>query len=404
MKRNIIIVGGGVVGCSVAWHLVKHDLGNITLVEKEQLGAGTTWHSAGNLTWRPDGDRDAPVLYMFDLLDEVEHESGLEIGWLRTGRLFVARHEAALASFETQAAAATARGFESHVLDPKAAARHHPLLNPEALVGAWLNGSSGHLDPSNLTAAYARAARRRGVTIVENARVEGLETKGGQVVGVRTTSGKLAADIVVVAAGLWSRELLEPLDIALAQWGCEHFYVIADIGEPLPRETPSFVAPADLIYGREDVGHFLFGCFDEGALTLDTDALPSPFAFTLLPPNWDKFAPYFETVAQLFPAVRDAPIRQFVNGPESFTPDGHPLIGRLSSFDGLYVASGMNSHGVTLSGAAGHIIADLIAEVPCRFSAEDYAPERFGEKSGDVEWLRARIADAPSGYYRGTKL
>ena len=134
----------------------------------------------------------------------------------------------------------------------------------------------GRLNPSDLTAAYARAARRRGVTIVEDARVEGLETKGGEGVGVRTTSGMLAADIVVVAAGLWSRELLEPLDIALAQWGCEHFYVIADIGEPLPRETPSFVAPADLIYGREDVGHFLFGCFDESAVTLDADALPDP--------------------------------------------------------------------------------------------------------------------------------
>jgi len=189
-----------VVGCSVAWHLAKHDLGNIILVEREKLGAGTTWHSAGNLTWRPDGDRDAPVLYMFDLLDEVEHESGQEIGWLCTGRLFLSRHEAEFASFEAQAAAASARGFESHVMDPKAAARHHPLLNPEALVGAWLNGSSGRLNPSDLTAAYARAARRRGVTIVEDARVEGLETKGGEVVGVRTTSGMLAA-----TPGCWLR-------------------------------------------------------------------------------------------------------------------------------------------------------------------------------------------------------
>ncbi len=404
MDRRIIVVGGGVVGCSVAWHLALRQLGAVTLVEKESLGAGTTWHSAGNITWKPGGDRDDAVLYMFDVLDKLDREGKQATGWLRTGRLFLARDDIVLAQLQTQAEEASARKFDSRILAPKEAAELHPLLSPEHLAGAWLNGRSGRLNPADLTAAYARAARRLGVNIIEGCRVDGIEAGHGRVAAVRTSEGQLQADVVVVCTGLWSRALLAPLDIALAQWGCEHFYVIAEPGVRLPRETPSFVSPADLIYGREEVGNFLFGCFDEAALTLERDALPDPFAFTLLEPNWDKFAPYFGKTAELFPTVEDAPIKQFVNGPETFTPDGHPLIGRIAAIDGLYVATGMNSYGVTISAAAGHNIADMIADTTPRFLAVDYDPERFGARAADVAWLRSQVADTPSGSYRRTNL
>src|SRR5262249_9222331 len=149
----------------------------------------------------------------------------------------------------------------------------------------------------------------------------------GRVRGVETTSGLIEADAVVVAAGLWSRDLLAAVDIPIAQWACEHFYVIAEVTPHLPRETPSFVCPEDLLYGREEVGGMLVGCFDENAKTIDAAALPEPFAFTLFPPAWDKIAPYFERAISLFPILETAPIRRFVNGPESFTPDDVPLIG-----------------------------------------------------------------------------
>ncbi len=404
MDRRIVVIGGGVVGCSVAWHLASRQLGAVTLVEKESLGAGTTWHSAGNVTWKPGGDRDAEVLYLLDTVEGLAREGEQSIGWLRTGRMFLARDEEVLAPLRDMADAARARGFETEMLTPEAAAGRHPLLSPAHLAGVWLNGTSGRLDPAGLTAAYARAARRHGVEIVENCRVDGIAAEGGRVQAVRTDAGDLPADVVVVCSGLWSRDLLAPLDVALAQWGCEHFYVIAEPGERIARETPSFVSPADLLYGREDVGNFLFGCFDEAAVTLEPGALPDPFAFTLLDANWDKFAPYFEKILDFFPALEEAPIRRFVNGPESFTPDGHPLIGGVGSIDGLYVATGMNSHGVTISAAAGHNIADLIAGVPPRFDAVDYDPGRFGARAGDVAWLRATVADAPSGSYRESNL
>ena len=210
----------------------------------------------------------------------------------------------------------------------------------------------------------------------------------------------MAADIVVVAAGLWSRLLLEPLGVALAQWPCEHFYVIAEVSPRLPRETPSFVAPDDLIYGREEVGKFLVGFFDENAKTVDPAALPKPFSFTLLPPDWDKIAPYFERAMRIFPALEKAPIRHFVNGPESFTPDGLPLIGRDPAVDGLFIATAMNSAGVTWSAMAGAVIADLVAEAMPRFDARPYEPARFGERGGNLDWLKSQVSGIVSLGYR----
>ncbi|MFQ5761285.1 MAG: NAD(P)/FAD-dependent oxidoreductase, partial [Acidiferrobacterales bacterium] len=151
---------------------------------------------------------------------------------------------------------------------------------------------------------------------------------------------------------------------------------------------------------REEVGGMLLGCFDECAKLIDTTELPEPFTFTLLNPDWNKFAPYYQAAIEIFPALENAPIKNFTNGPESFTPDGNPLIGPLPGFAGLFVCTGMNSHGVTLSAAAGDIVADMVLGTAPRFAHARYAPDRFGDNAADESWLRARVADAPSGYYR----
>ncbi|MGI9415526.1 MAG: NAD(P)/FAD-dependent oxidoreductase [Hyphomicrobiales bacterium] len=399
MTGRVAVIGGGVTGCSVVWHLAERGIGDVVLIERDRIGSGTTWHSAGNITWKPLEDNDAPVHYMFDLIDRFEADGEQSTGWVRTGRLFLARSEADMELYAPMAAEGQARGYESAMLTPDEAAARHPLLDAQTIAGAWFNGLSGRLNPADLTACYARAARRAGAEIREQCSVEGLVATGGNISAVMTGDGPLEVNAVVVCAGLWSRDLLVPLGVELAQWGCQHFYVIADIDPRLERETPSFVSPADLVYGREEVGGLLFGCFDEGALSLEPDSLPEPFTFTLLEPNWDKFAPYFDKAAELFPMLVDAPIRQFVNGPESFTPDGNPLIGPVPEVGGLYVASGMNSRGVTVSGASGHIIADLVAGTVPRFGATAYAPDRFGTRAGDTAWLRQEASATPSRYY-----
>jgi len=394
-----VVVGGGVVGTSIAWHLAQKQLGEVVLLERDRLGSGTTWHSAGNITWKASRDHDAPILYAMETLDRLKAE-GQETGWLKTGRLFIAQSAETRRNFEAFDGAARERGIEARWIDPGEAAALHPLLDPAAVEAVWLNSLSGRLNPADLTAAYASAARRAGATIRETVEVSALSIAGGRIAGVETSDGLVTADAVIVAAGLWSRPLLEPVGIALAQWACEHFYLIADVSPRLPRETPSFVAPDELLYGREEVGRFLVGCFDENAKTLDPASLPKPFSFTLLPPDWDKIAPYFDRAMRLFPALAKAPIRHFVNGPESFTPDGLPLIGRVGDIDGLLVATAMNSTGVTWSAMTGALIADLVADAAPRFDARPYDPSRFRDKGRDLAWLKAEVSAVVSRGYR----
>jgi 4-methylaminobutanoate oxidase (formaldehyde-forming) len=404
MPRKIAVVGGGVIGCSIAWHLAERDLGEIVLIERDRIGAGTTWHSAGNITWRPDLLHDNTVLYAFETLARLTAETGQDTGWLETGRLFLAHGASAIGRLEGYQEKAAQRAIASRMLDGAEAAGLHPLLAGDAIAAAWFNPLSGRVNPADLTAAYAKGARRRGVRIIENCSTAGLTILGGRLRGVETSAGPIEADDVVIAAGLWSRALLAALDIHLAQWACEHFYVIADVTPRLPRETPSFVAPEDLLYGREEVGAMMVGAFDEDAKTIDPASLPEPFAFTLFPPAWDKFAPYFEKAVAIFPALERAPIRRFVNGPESFTPDNAPLIGPIPGIDGLHVATAMNSGGVTYSAAAGHLIADILAGTDSRFDAAIFRPERFGERARDLAWLQGEISAVVSRGYRRTNL
>jgi sarcosine dehydrogenase len=400
MKRKIVVVGGGVIGTSVAWHLACRDAGEITLLERDRLGSGTTWHSAGNITWIPGQDA---VLTMLETLGQVEKEAEQETGWLRTGRLFLAQNDATLENFRPMADAANAMKFDNAMLEPAQAAEHHPLLDPDSLAGAWLNSVSGRVNPADLTAAYAKAARRRGVTISEGCNVEEISLRNGRVAGLKTSQGDISADVVIVCCGLWSRRLLSGLGMLLPQWGCQHFYIIARPSTRLDRTTPSFVSPDASIYGREEVGDLLFGCFDDNAVTLDGEhgAPPDNFSFSLLDENWDQFAPYAEQAAWLFPELEEAPIRQFVNGPETFTPDGEPLLGPYGNVEGLHIASAMNSGGVTYSALAGHVIADSVMETSNpTFDPKPFAPDRFASQACNEVWLREAVSQSPSSHYR----
>jgi glycine/D-amino acid oxidase-like deaminating enzyme len=398
-----LVIGGGVVGTSIAWHLAKRGTGQVVLLERERLGSGSTWHSAGNITWKPLPDHDAAVLYAYDTLAELQRITGLATGWVRTGRMFMAQSRETRAAFESFDAVARERGIEARWIGPEEAKRLNPLLEPSGIDGIWFLPLSGRANPADLTAAYASAARKAGAEIREGVRVEALERRGDRTIGVRTSMGPIAADEVVVAAGLWSRQLLASADVELAQWPCRHFYLIVETPLRLARETPSFVAPDLLLYGREEVGGFLVGCFDENAIPIEPSSLPEPFSFSLLPPDWDKIAPYFEKAERLFPSLATAPVRSFINGPETFTPDGLPLIGRVGGCAGLSVATAMNSTGVTWSAMAGAIIGDILAGMQPRFDHRRYDPDRFGARAGDPEFLRDAASQIVSKGYRNAK-
>ena len=188
MPRKIAVIGGGVIGCSIAWHLAQRDLGEIVLIERDQIGAGTTWHSAGNITWRPDPLHDATVLYAFETLARLTAETGQDTGWLETGRLFLAHGASAIGRLEGYQEKAARRGIGSRMLTGLAAAGLHPLLAGGAIAAAWFNPLSGRVNPADLTAAYAKGARRRGVRIIENCRATALTIRGGRLRGVETST------------------------------------------------------------------------------------------------------------------------------------------------------------------------------------------------------------------------
>ncbi len=398
--RRIAVIGGGVTGCSVAWHLKSRGLGDVHLFERDRIGSGTTWHSAGLVSWGPHGDYDAPVLYLHDLIAQLEKETGLSAAWRMPGRLYLARDAATLERYSNFYNTARERGVDALMLSAKEAKSYHPLLSGSALYGACYNPLSGRLNPAGLVELYARSGQARGVIVHEQTRIRELSTGSGRVCGVITADGDaLAFDDVIVCAGIWSADLVAAQDIVLAQGGCEHMYVIMDMPDRLPPDLPAFLSSNDLIYGCEEVGGILLGCFDMDATVIDVDGLPDPFSFALFNENWDKFAPYFEAAAEFFPAFNDAPVRNFINGPEAFTPDGNPLIGPAEGVEGLWLCTGMNSHGVTISGGTGHIVADLLADTKPRFAIETYETGRFGDKARKPGWLKQKISESPSGNF-----
>ena len=398
--RRIAVIGGGVTGCSAAWHLKSRGLGDVHLFERDRIGSGTTWHSAGLVSWGPGGDYDAPVLYLHELIARLEEETGLSAGLRITGRLYLARDSTALDRYTEFHDEARDRGIEARLLTSSEARDYLPILTGSALYGACYNPLSGRVNPAGLTELFVRSAKALGVNIREATEIRAISTKSGRVSGVVTAEGEvLAFDDVIVCAGIWSTDLLAAQDIVLAQGACEHMYVIMDTPVRLGPDTPAFLSSADLIYGREEVGGILFGCFDTDARVIEVAGLPDSFSFSLFNENWEKFAPYFEAAAEFFPVFNEAPVRSFVNGPEAFTPDGNPFIGPAKSVKGVWLCTGMNSHGVTISGATGHIVADMLAGAEPRFRIDHYATGRFGEKARDPTWLHRQIANSPSGNF-----
>src|SRR5690348_4963359 len=193
-----IVVGGGVVGASIAWHLATRGVGEVVLLERDRLGSGTTWHSAGNITWKPSSNHDAPVLYALDTVARLKAEAGQETGWLKTGRMFIAKSDDTRRNFDALDRAARERGIEARWIAPAEAARLNPLLDPSAVDAVWLNSLSGRLNPADLTAAYASAARLAGATVREGIEVTGIAVSAGRVTGVETPSGPIGGDIVVM--------------------------------------------------------------------------------------------------------------------------------------------------------------------------------------------------------------
>ncbi|MBO6521746.1 MAG: FAD-dependent oxidoreductase [Rhodospirillales bacterium] len=360
-KARVVIVGGGVIGCSIAYHLTKIGVSDVVLLERKQLTSGTTWHAAGLIGQLRDNHHMTNLAkYTAELYLELEKETGQAVGYKVNGSLSTATNEGRMEDLKRRADMAKVFGLKVDVLSPKECQEHHPLIEIHDVIGGIFIPTDGQADPVGITQALAKGARMGGAQIFENTKVNRVLVDADKVTGVETDTGTVMADHVVLACGMWTRELASRIGVAVPLHACEHFYVIT---EPFDGVTPDLPVYRDYdhqAYYKEDAGKILIGAFETVAKPWGMNGINEDFCFDQLPDDFDHFAPILEDAIRRMPALENAGIQTFFCGPESFTPDDRYHLGAAPELEGLFVAAGMNSIGVQSAGGVGRLMADWI--------------------------------------------
>ncbi len=339
-QARVVIVGGGIMGCSTAYHLAKLGWKDVVLLEQGRLSGGTTWHAAGLVgQLRSYQNLTRLIRYSTELYSKLEAETGLATGWKQCGSLSVARTEERMVLLRRSAAMANAQGVDCEALTPKQAGEKYPIMRTDDLVGAvWLPGD-GKANPADITQALARGARNGGVRIFEKTRVTSVDTKDGCVTGVQTTEGPITAEIVVNCAGQWARQLGRSVGVTVPLYSCEHMYIVTEKMEGVPRDLPVMRDPDGYIYFKEEVGGLLMGGFEPEAKPWNKDIIPDDFEFGMLPDDWDQFQILMDNALIRVPALEKTGVKTFMNGPESFTPDLNYILGEAPQLKGFFVGA-----------------------------------------------------------------
>ena len=362
-KTRVLIVGGGIVGCSVAYHLTKIGWSDVVLVEQGRLSCGTTWHAAGLVgQLRATKNQTELAKYTRDLYIGLEEETGQATGYRSTGSISIARTLEREEELKRQSGMAAAFGVEVERISLNDAKERAPLLNIDDLVAAYLIPSDGMTNPTDTTQALARGARNGGAKLYETIKVSKILTKNDRVIGAETDHGRIEAEIVVVCSGMWTRDLCAPLGVNVPLHAAEHYYIVTRPMEGVVRNQPVIRDMDGYIYIKEEVGGLILGGFEPNAKPWGMEGIPDGFEFQALPEDWDQFEIFMNTGLERFPALANAEIRQLFVGPESFTPDNRYILGEAPTLRKLYVAAGFNSIGIQSAGGAGKALAEWIVE------------------------------------------
>lgn len=400
-QARVVIVGGGIMGCSTAYHLAKLGWKDVVLLEQGRLSGGTTWHAAGLVgQLRSYQNLTRLIRYSTELYSKLEAETGLATGWKQCGSLSVARTEERMVLLRRSAAMANAQGVDCEPLTPQQAGEKYPIMRTDDLVGAvWLPGD-GKANPADITQALAKGARNGGVRIFEKVRVTGIDTKDGRVTGVQTTDGAIKAEIVVNCAGQWARQLGRKVGVAVPLYSCEHMYIVTEKMEGVPRDLPVMRDPDGYIYFKEEVGGLLMGGFEPEAKPWNKDVIPDDFEFGMLPDDWDQFQILMDNALIRVPSLEKTGIKTFMNGPESFTPDLNYILGEAPQVRGFFVGAGFNSMGIASSGGAGMALAEWIVAGEPTMDLWPVDIRRFAGFHGNDAWLRARVSETLGLHYK----
>ena len=391
---RVVIVGGGIVGCSVAYHLTRLGWRDVVLLERRELSCGTTWHAAGLVgQLRSSHNLTRLASYGAVLYERLEAETGQATGFRRSGSISVARTAERLIELKRGASMARCFGVEVEVISPGEAGRLWPLMRTDDLAGAvWIPGD-GRTNPIDTTLALARGARDGGTTIVEDVTVTGIRRAGGAATGVCTDRGDIACEVVVNCAGMWAREVGGLAGVNVPLHAAEHFYIVTEPLAGVPRDLPVLRDTDGYIYVREEVGGLLMGGFEPVAKPWGMDGIPPDFKFSLLPEDWEHFRPLLEQACVRIPALEAAPVRRHVNGPESFTPDNRYMLGEAPELRNFFVAAGFNSVGIASAAGAGRALAEWIAGGEPGMDLWDVDIRRFMPFQGSARYLRERTRE-----------
>ena len=397
---SVVVIGGGVMGCSTLYHLAKAGVSDAVLLERNQLTSGTTWHSAAQVrALRSSRNLTDLIRYSISLYAGLEEETGQATGWIGKGSLSIATTEDRLVHVRRQEALAHLFGVRARSIPAGEAKERWPLMRAEDVIGAVWSPDDGRVGPSDLCAALVKGARARGARIYEHTGVTGILTGGGRITGVETDRGAVRCDAIALCAGLWSRKVASMAGAEVPVWPCEHFYLLTQPIDGIEGNLPTLSDHDGHLYVRDDSGGLLVGCFEPMGKAIDPERLGEDFAFRLLPEDWDHFEPMMLNALHRLPVLETAQVKMLLNGPESFTPDGAFLLGEAAETRGLFLGCGMNSVGVASAGGAGMALAHCIVHGHPPMDLHEVDPKRFPACFNSAAALAERAPEVLGKHY-----
>ncbi|MGI9303732.1 MAG: GcvT family protein [Gammaproteobacteria bacterium] len=399
-QARVVIVGGGIVGCSTAYHLASLGWKDVLLLEQAKLTSGSTHHAAGLVGQLRSSATITQLLgESVALYGRLEQETGLATGWKMNGGLRLACNAERMTELKRQATTAHSFGLEMHLLTPHEAQELWPIMDASDVVGAAFLPTDGQANPADIAQALAKGARMHGATITEDCAVTAVEIRKGRVHGVTTARGEVSCEVVVNCCGQWAREFGRLAGVNVPLVSVQHQYMVTEPIDGVPRDLPTLRDPDRLTYYKEEVGGLVMGGYERNPKPWAVDGIPRGFHYTLLDPDWDHFEQFMEQALPRVPALKDAGVKQLINGPESFTPDGNFILGEAPEVKGYFVGAGFNAFGIAAGGGAGKALAEWIiaGEAPADLWPVDI--RRFGPPHKDTSWVRTRTMEMYGKHY-----
>jgi 4-methylaminobutanoate oxidase (formaldehyde-forming) len=397
---EIVVIGGGIIGCSTAYHLARDHKANVILLEQGTLTSGSTWHAAGLVgQLRSSASITRVLKYSVDLYKGLEAETGLATGWKMTGCLRLATNQDRWTEFRRLATTAKSFGMDMHLLTPQEVKAMWPLMEVGDLVGASWLPTDGQASPSDITQSLARGARMHGAKIVENVRVTGFDIEGGRIRRVRTTLGDIACEKVVNCAGQWARQVGAMAGINVPLQPVKHQYIITEAVPGLATDAPTIRDPDRRTYFKEEVGGLVMGGYEPNPQPWTTGDVPDEWAYRLFDDDFDHFEQHMVEAIARVPALEKVGVKQMINGPESFTPDGNFILGVAPECSNMFVGAGFNAFGIASGGGAGWVLAQWVVdgEAPLDLWVVDI--RRFAGMHRDRQWVLDRTLEAYGKHY-----